>query len=354
MTNTLLNTVSSRNTNFLTMNYMLPAQQKLPAVQSPVVNNDVTSSQAPAVNAKPVPAQKEKLIKDDKTRSLLIGLGGLAVIGAGSVLLYNKLQKGKAGSENSPLVQAKNKAKDEYKKLKENLLAEFNENLPEDLKVRKGVRFNSSKELEDFKEALKTGDDFSVEKYEKMQTGALSSVKSHLARLDSDGDWKELRKLRKTLIKSADAQDDAGKIAREKIYIINDLMAYKVDNSREQVFKNRNMMDVQDAFNLVRRDFGSLNEFNAEKAKVTKYDFDFDAGEGFFAGHKPLVINDLFEDEQDTYNFARDNLNKIKNICTEVIPKAKEDLHKKLTELAQNFRTSEFIANLRNLTGKSA
>ena len=85
-----------------------------------------------------------------------------------------------------------------------------------------------------------------------------------------------------------------------------------------------------------------------------EYDFDFDAGEGFFAGHKPLVINDLFEDEQDTYNFARDNLNKIKNICTEVIPKAKEDLHKKLTELAQNFRTSEFIANLRNLTGKSA
>ncbi len=353
MTNTLLNTIGTGSRNFSNMNYMFPAQKDFSITQKQSTLPQQAVSQ-PAVENSATAAKKEKFIKDDKTKMLLAGLGGLAVIGAGAVLVYNRLKKGKAsGTQSSPLDAAKNKARDEFKKLKESMLEEFNENLPDELKVRTGVTFKSSKELEDFKEALKTGDDFSVEKYETMRAETSAKVKAQLQKLEGDSEWQELRKMRKTLIKSADAEDDAGKIAREKIYIINDLMAYKVDPSREQVFKNRNMIDVSDGFALVRRDFKSADEFYAEKEKVTKYDFDFDLGEGFFAGHKPLTINDLFEDEQDTYNFAKDNLKKIETICTEVIPKAKETLHQKLSELAQSFRTSEFIEKLHSFTRKS-
>lgn len=354
MTNTLLNTIGAGSRNFSNMNYMLPPQKDFFIAKKQSILPQPAAS-LPAVENPAPAAKKEKFIKDDKTKMLLAGLGGLAVIGAGAVLVYNRLKKGKAsGTQSSPLDAAKNKARDEFKKLKESMLDEFNENLPDELKVRTGVTFKSSKELEDFKEALKTGDDFSVEKYETMRAETSAKVKAQLQKLEGDSEWQELRKMRKALIKSADTQDDAGKIAREKISIINDLMSYKVDPSREQVFKNRNMMDVSDGFALVRRDFVSADEFYAKKEKVTKYDFDFDIGEGFFAGHKPLTINDLFEDEQDTYNFAKDNLKKIETICAEVIPKAKETLHQKLSELAQGFRTSEFIENLHSFTRKSA
>lgn len=77
-------------------------------------------------------------------------------------------------------------------------------------------------------------------------------------------------------------------------------------------------------------------------------------GKGSLPGHKKLKVDDLFEEEHETFNFARDNLNKIRNIFENVIPKAKEDLHKKLNELALNFRTSEFMQNVYNFTRKSA
>ena len=343
MTYTLLNTVGSQNKNFSTMNYMITAPQK-PAVK---VSQSLDSNTT----------ENDKKLNNDKTKKLLLGLGGLAVIGTTSVLIYNKMKKGKGvknSSLESPLNKIKKTAKTEYQKLKEDILADFNENISDDLKVREGVTFNSSKDLEDFKDALKTGDDFSIEKYEKMRDDSYSAVKNKLIELQGDNEWLELRKQRKALLKNADAQDDQGTIEREKISIINDLMALKVDNSREHVFKNRNMMDVNDAYSIVRRDFGTLEEFNTEKAKVTKYDFGYDMGEGFFAGYKKLKVNDLFEEEQETYDFAQDNLNKIKNIFDEVIPKAKEDLHKKLSELAKNFRTSEVMQNVYNFTRKTA
>lgn len=344
MSNTLLNTVGSRSTNFQIQNYRQPV----------TVNPTDQIKPLPSEQTSPENKGSGKGGKNDK---LVLALGCLAVIGAGSYILYDIRKrggKGLSGSADSPLMQMKTKARNEYYKLKENVLAEFNESLPEELKVRKGVTFNSSKELEDFKDALKTGDDFSIEKYERIRDNSSSTVKKRLAELQGDKDWVELRKLRKSLLKQAEAQDDNGTIAREKISIINDLMSFKVDTSREQVFKNRNMMDVNDAFGLIRRDFGSLDEFNTAKNEVTKYDFDFDLGEGFFAGHKKLKVDDLFEEEHETYNFARDNLNKIRNIFENVIPKAKEDLHKKLNELALTFRTSEFMQNVYNFTRKSA
>lgn len=343
MSNTLLNTVGSRSTNFQLPNYKQPV----------TVNPTDRIKQLPSGTTG---AENKTSGRGGKNDKLVLALGCLAVIGAGSYILYDIRKRGGKGlrSEDSPLMQMKTKARNEYHKLKENVLAEFNENLPEELKVREGVTFNSSKELEEFKDALKTGDDFSIEKYERIRDNSSSIVKNKLAELQGDKEWIELRKLRKFLLKQAEAKDDKGAIAREKISIINDLMSFKVDTSREQVFKNRNMMDVNDAFGLIRRDFGSLDEFNTAKNEVTKYDFDFDLGEGFFAGHKKLKVDDLFEEEHETFNFARDNLNKIRNIFENVIPKAKEDLHKKLNELALNFRTSEFMQNVYNFTRESA
>lgn len=173
MSNTLLNTVGSRSTNFQIQNY-----------RQPVTVN-------PADRIKPLPseqtgAENKGSGKGGKNDKLVLALGCLAVIGAGSYILYDIRKrggKGLSGSADSPLMHMKTKARNEYYKLKENVLAEFNESLPEELKVRKGVTFNSSKELEDFKDALKTGDDFSIEKYERIRDNSSSTVKKKTGRI---------------------------------------------------------------------------------------------------------------------------------------------------------------------------
>lgn len=343
MSNTLLNTVGSHNKQFSAMTFPVQTPQK-PAVQSAVISE------------KP----HNETEKNDKTKKLLLGLGGLAVLGAASVIVYKKLKRGKmptsGGSNTStgyepeaPIGQIKTKLKEEYLKSKENVIEAFNAELPEKLKIKENSIYKSSNDLRKLEQSLQSGEDFSVDKYEKMRDTASSAIKRRLVELQGDEDWHYLRAQRKVLVNQIEKAGDDSHIALQKMSLVNDLLVYKADPSKEQIFKNRNLMSPEDAISLVKRDFSSVEEFKAERQKLFKYDFNYDLGEDFTAGHFSLKVKDVFKTLKEKYDFAKKKLVEVMEI-KKLIPNVLTSLKEKLNTLAQKFRKSELIQKLHNNT----
>lgn len=352
MSNTLLDTVGSHNKQFSAMTFPAAVPQK-PLLQ---------------------PAPSETINKDEaehnknKTKKLLIALGGLAVLGAGSVILYKKLKQGKvnpkpvsgSGSTGTvevpaepsmPLEEIKINIKDEYHKAKENIIEKFNAELPDKLKNNAKKTFKSSNELLNFENSLQNGEDFSVEKYEKMRNTASSAIRKRISELNGDKDWHDLRAQRKILVKQIEKAGDDSAVAQQKISLVNDLLVYKADPSKKQTFINRNLMTPEDAIGLIKRDFNSVEEFNAERQKLFKFDFGYDLGEDFKAGHFRLKVKDVFKTLKEKYDFAKEKLAEVKEI-KKLMPELIASFKEKLNALAQKFRNSELMQKFRKLVRK--
>lgn len=354
MSNTLLDSMGSRNKQFSVMTLPASVQPK-PPVQP-----------LPAAEIKP----QNEIESKDKTKKLLFALGGLAVIGAGSVLVYKKLKQGKIKTTSSsggnvtggssiptePEVlpeQLKIMLKEEYIKSKDKVIKEFNEKLPEKLKNNINKTFNSSNDLLSYEKSLQNGEDFSIEKYETMRDKSSFSIRKRLTELKTDKDWLDLRAQRKVLIGIIDKAGEGSELAQQKLLIVNDLLVYKADPSKEQIFKNRNLMSPEDAIGLVKRDFGSAEEFKAEMQKLYKYDFGYDIGEDFTAGHFKLKLKDVFKSLKEKYDFARTKLSEVKEI-KKLLPDLMATFKEKLNALAKCFRNSELMAKLHDLVRKPA
>lgn len=354
MSNTLLDTMGSRNKQFSVMT--------LPAAVQP-------KTEAQPLSAAENKSQNEKEGKD-KTKKLLYALGGLAVIGAGSVILYKKLKHGKIKTTSSsggnvtgdllippepqmPPEQIKTMLKEEYLKSKNKVIEEFNAELPEKLKNNIDKTFNSSNDLLRYEKSLQNGEDFSTEKYETMRDKASSAVRKRLTELKADTDWLDLRAQRKVLIDIIDKAGDGSELAQQKLQIVNDLLVYKADPSKEQIFKNRNLMSPEDAIGLVKREFSSAEEFKAERQKLFKYDFNYDIGEDFTAGHFKLKLRDVFKSLKEKYDFAKTKLSEVKEI-KKLLPNIMASFKEKLKALAKCFRNSELMTKLHDLVRKPA
>lgn len=222
------------------------------------------------------------------TNKILAGLSGLGVIGL-SIVLISKSKKNsvtkKLVNQTDGISGIKNKIKNDYLTKK-------------------------SKVIEDCKSNVV--DEKEIQKYNKMKNEVSAKIKSTLKDLQPDSEWVELRKIRKSLLKTlnTDKKTSQHDVASKKIELANNIC--------------------------------SLNEFNTAFYAKQKYDFDFAENEKFFYKECNLTLKDLFPDDMKKYDYANE---KIKELNLE--PKTK--LHEKLVELAKEFQTSEDVKKMKNL-----
>ncbi len=253
------------------------------------------------------------------TNKILAGLGGLAVIGLSVVLIgrSKKKPKTKLINKTDDIPAVKNKIKTAY--------------LAKKSKIVEDCKSNVVNEKE-------------IQKYIDIKNEVSTNIKSTLKNLQSDSEWLELRKIRKSLLKTlnADEKSNQHNVASKKIELVNNILICKLYPQEEQAFKDTTLMDISDALDIIKTPFNSLEEFNNAFYAKQKYDFDFAENEKFFYKECNLTLRDLFPDDMKRYDYAN---NKIKELYLE--PKAK--LHEKLVELAKEFQTSEDVKNLKYL-----
>ena len=249
--------------------------------------------------------------------NILAGLGGLAVIGM-SVVLISRSRKPiepKLIIKSEDIGSVKNKIKTEY--------------LDKKSKIFEDCKSNKVDEKE-------------IEKYNDMKNEISSNIKSTLKILQSNSEWVELRKIRKSLLKTlnADKKSSQHDVASKKIELVNNILICKLYPQEEQAFKDITLMDISDAFEIIKTPFNSLEEFNSAFYAKQKYDFDFAENEKFFYKECNLTLKDLFPDDMKKYDYANE---KIKELNLE--PKTK--LHEKLVDLAKKFKLSEAVKKLK-------
>lgn len=275
---------------------------------------------------------KQDLVENKKnksvpngTKKIIAGLGGLGVIGL-SIVLISKSKKNsvtkKLVNETDGISGIKNKIKNAYLTKK-------------------------SKIIEDCKSNVV--DEKEIQKYNDMKNEVSAKIKSTLKDLQADSEWVELRKIRKSLLKTlnSDKKSSQHDVASKKIELVNNILICKLYPEEEQAFKDTTLMDISNAIEVIKTPFNSLNEFNTAFYAKQKYDFDFAENEKFFYKECNLTLKDLFPDDMKKYDYANE---KIKELNLE--PKTK--LHEKLVELAKEFQVSEDVKKLKNLNKTEA
>lgn len=283
------------------------------------INPQKTAEHTPMLEREFVENKKNKSVLDG-TKKILAGLSGLGVIGL-SIVLISKSKKNsvtkKLTNETDGISEIKNKIKNDYLTKK-------------------------SKIIEDCKSNVV--DEKEIQKYNDMKNEVSGKIKSTIKGLQSDSEWIELRKIRKSLLKTlnTDKKTSQHDVASKKIELANNILICKIYPEEEQAFKDTTLMDISDAFEVIKTPFSSLNEFNTAFYAKQKYDFDFAENEKFFYKECNLTLKDLFPDDMKKYDYANE---KIKELNLE--PKTK--LHEKLVELAKEFQTSEDVKKMKNL-----
>lgn len=141
------------------------------------------------------------------------------------------------------------------------------------------------------------------------KNNASAYIRSSLAKLLPDTEWRELRMFRKGLLKDINGKDlYKHDIALKKIPFVNDLLVLKVHPEEYDTFLARNLISPQDAKDLIKKEFVSVSEFDREYQKLIKYDFDYCDMSKFFVSNNRLYLSDFFREEVETY---RDFTNKI-------------------------------------------
>lgn len=280
------------------------------------INPQKTAEQFPMSKKETGKTHNQKFLSNE-TNKIFAGLGGLAVIGL-SVVLISRSRKSTAPKliiKSEDIGSVKNKIKTEYLDKK-------------------------SKIFEDCKST--TVDEKEIKKYNDMKNEISSNIKSTLKNLQSNSEWVELRKIRKSLLKTlnADKKSSQHDVASKKIELVNNILICKLYPQEEQAFKDTTLMDISDAFEIIKTPFNSLEEFNSAFYAKQKYDFDFAENEKFFYKECNLTLKDLFPDDMKKYDYANE---KIKELNLE--PKTK--LHEKLVDLAKNFKLSEDVKKLK-------
>ncbi|MBR6099488.1 hypothetical protein IKP85_07050 [bacterium] len=180
----------------------------------------------------------------------------------------------------------------------------------------------------------------------------MAIIRKKMQALSAFPEFKELRKIRKALVKTVTESKsvDEIKIANQKIILVNDLLINRV-YPREAV-KYERIYGISDekAFALVRKKHETYEEFMADYKACQNKDvpFDYDGVEKRFMHKNKLELTDIFPVETDTITTNRN--------LTEA---AKEDYEeanvvygkylKKLKALALEFREIDEMKELKRL-----
>ena len=306
------------------------------------------SNPPPSLKNDSIPEQT----KNNKTgadKMLTAGLAGLGVLGVAFVAVKGvKVYNNKKFTKE--IYDLKNVIRDKYLLAKNNVIEEFNnQDFPESFNINGSskVTISSLQGLKPIREYYRND----YEKFSQLEKDAILSIKSTLAKLSQDDEWKSLRRLRKTLLKDIDGNNEnKRKIAYKKIALVNDLLSYKVHPESEQVFQSRNLINIDDARYMVNKDFVDLSEYETELAKRIKFGFEYAEMDDFFVNDGKLFLANLFPHEVQTVETAANKVKLTKIILEDEIKPYEETLSAKLHELAKKFRTEKEVLKLKKLT----
>lgn len=250
------------------------------------VNRNFTAAASNTPLQTPAPQNPKQEEKND-SKKLWLGLSGLAIVGVAAVGIY------RAKTKNiKPIVKD---AVSQAAGLVQNMDAAA---VSETVKPVRDVKF-----------------------FEDIKGEASEKIKNILKNLQGDSEWKELRKIRKELLKvvkdpKAGEQAD---IAGEKVKLLNNMIVCKVYPSEEPLFKGCAMMDIHDAKQLVGMNFNTLEDFRKTEKSMQKYDFEMDLYEKFFFTTEKLSLKNVFSEYYERYAYAKDEIANIKAPVPEII-----------------------------------
>lgn len=177
-------------------------------------------------------------------------------------------------------------------------------------------------------------------------------IKERLKTLGKDSDFIELRKLRKSLmntINTAKTEDEV-KIAREKLFMVNDLLINKVYPEEAERFAGLYNMEESAIRKLVGDNFASYNDFIAKynSIKSGESDFDFAVADNGFNHFDKLRFIDVFPKEAKVIVANREIVQAAKDDlwCYQSLQKSYSTV---LSELAESYRQTEGVAELKSL-----
>lgn len=284
-------------------------------------------------------------IKSDKNRNsanlLTAALSGLTVFGVALTVKNNGSNKKLIKQTNTLQQQIKN----EYLAAYNSLVEEFNrDKLPEQFK--KICKITNSKDFNTIKSVYEE----SFADLSKKKSEISKKIKNQLALLSSDKEWKELRALRKQLLKDIDGKNtDKQELAERKIPLINDLLVIKLHPEQEQIFQKRNLTTADNIRQLLKKEFAKASDFDEELQKQIKFDFEYNDMEKFFHNNNKLSLSNLFKEEYPAYSKLSQNISLKKVAINEEISAVQKLWLEKLSNLAADFQQKENVKKFKEL-----
>lgn len=322
--------------------------------------------------------QEESVSKEDdyfNTKTILGSLAGLAAIGTG-IWAYKKGKFKKVpktelpGSTSSPseptdlppivpvksrkeviterIAELKKTIRTEYTARKQQLIDKMNDFDEFDDRIP----FSSKQELQEILISRLNAYTVRKEKSEPIIASKMSVIKNRLAELTDNPEWKELKEIRKSMIKkvASSTSEDETKILNDKIIIANDLLINRVYPEEMENYTKFVGLKDEDAFKLLKKKFEKYEHFEKEFQSLQT-----DAGEVLledaemrFTQKDGLKLKYIFPRETEIIETSRKAITKAQRDY-EAAVRVHEKYMSKIQKLHEEFRESEYIKEYKNL-----
>ena len=190
------------------------------------------------------------------------------------------------------------------------------------------------------------------EKSEPIIASKMSVIKNRLAELRDNPEWKELKEIRKSMIKKVanSTSEDETKILNEKIIIANDLLINRVYPEEIEKYTKFIGLKDEDAFKLLKKDFDKYDDFVKEYKSLQT-----DTGEVLledaeirFTQKDGLKLKYIFPLETEIIEAGRKAITKAQKDYEAAERVYKKYLNKR-KELRDEFKESENVKELKDL-----
>ena len=300
-----------------------------------------------------VEAVKPQKKDTDDFNMLTAGLTGLGIIGAAilGVKAGKYYRKQKILTEIQGL---KSEIKDAYDIAKASMIQELvDEGLPKS--------FNSGKfynhKIKSSRDIQAVGDYYRsvYATLERVQKESSESIRESIKRVSPDPEWQELHRYRKQLVKETNGKDlNKQEIALKKISLVNDMLVYKLHPELKDMFQTRNLISVEDAKMLLKKDFLTKEDYENEYQKHIQFEFSYNPMVKFFVNSGELSLLDLFKYEITSHKIAGDKMKLAKLVFDEDVVQVQSRYSEKLKALAEDFSKNEKVIRLKALVSSKA
>ena len=325
------------------------------------------SQPAPRVETLHPLTSSEALLKTEreqrnKNNLIMLSLLGLATLGGGTYYAYNNHKKNLNQKGNSP--SAQEKLQTEYNILKKDtentrqlVVKDFqakvkklrnDENIFDEFDVE--IPFTNGKDLRQQVMTMETDTPNIIAKQNEIINQKKSIIKSKIAELSSNNEWKELRQIAKQMKKTIETSKnyDEIEITKKKLTYVNDLIINKIYPENIPDYEKVFGITQKDLLGIIKKDFKTVEEyenyFNSKKHKPIN---PFAELEEIFVHNGPMTLEQMFSRETQVIERCQE---KIKE-ANHRLKFGKEHLaryEQKLKTLVANYRKTEGMVELKS------